>query len=165
MCFSFRLLVFHAFLCRHQLCFSFRLLVFHAFLCRHQLRFSFRLLVFHAFLCRHRQIDKFKVSCFSTSTGYVLRLFMSIGLRFCAFLCRYLRFSLSILMSTDLCNYGVMFFYVVIFNPDVYSILMYILWLAKRYSAILITYFTRIIHRAWTLRIYKYAIISGRYHE
>ena len=54
---------------------------------------------FHTFLCRQ-----------------VLRLFMSTGLKFCAFLCRYFRFSLS----TGLCNYGVMFFYVVIFNPDVY---------------------------------------------
>ena len=44
----------------------------------------------------------------------------------------------------------------------VYSILMYIFWLAKRYST-LITHFTRIIGRVWTLRIYKYVIISGRY--
>ena len=33
----------------------------------------------------------------------------------------------SVYISTGSCNYGVMFFYVVIFNPDVYSILMYIL--------------------------------------
>ena len=69
--------------------------VYRAFLCRH-FRFSFRLLVFHAFLCRQ-----------------VLRLFMSTGLKCCAFPCLHV-------MSTGLCNYGVMFFYVVIFNPDVY---------------------------------------------
>ena len=40
------------------------------------------------------------------------------------------RFSMSIFalfhvyISTGLCNYGIMFFYVVIFNPDIYSILM-----------------------------------------
>ena len=58
-------------------------------------------------------VDRFKVSC-----RQVLRLFMSTGL--------ILRFSMSIFalfpvyMSTGLCNYGVVFFYVVIFNPDVY---------------------------------------------
>ena len=93
---------------------------------------------------------------------YVDRLFMSTGLRFCAFLCRYLRFSLSTCRHEFYAIMEWIFFYVVIFNPDVYSILMYILWLAKWYS-ILITYFTRIIDRAWTLRIYKYVIISGRY--
>ena len=33
----------------------------------------------------------------------------------------------SVYILTGSCNYGVMFFYVLIFNPDVYSILMYIL--------------------------------------
>ena len=28
--------------------------------------------MFHAFLCRHRQVDRFKVSCFSMSTGLAL---------------------------------------------------------------------------------------------
>ena len=65
-----------------------------------------------------------------------------------------LRFSMSIFALFPV--YMSMFFYVVIFN------LMYIFWLAKRYS-ILITHFTRIINRAWTLWIYKYIIISGRY--
>ena len=105
-------------------------------LCRH-LRFSFRLLVFHAFLCWHRQVDRFKVSCFSMSTGFALfyddRFKVSIFALF------------PVYMSTGLCMY-------------IQS------WcrLAKRYS-ILITHFTRIIDRAWTLRIYKYVIISGRY--
>ena len=59
----------------------------------------------------------------------VLRLFMSTGLRFCAlFMSIFALF--PVYMSTGLCNYGVMFFYVVIFSPEVYSILMYILWLA-----------------------------------
>ena len=54
----------------------------------------------------------------AVSCRHVLRLFMSTGL--------ILRFSMSIFalfpvyMSTGLCNYGVVFFYVVIFNPDVY---------------------------------------------
>ena len=57
------------------------------------------------------------VSCFSMSTGFE---FVFVD-RF-----KVLRFSMSIFalfpvyMSTGLCNYGVMFFYVVIFNPDVY---------------------------------------------
>ena len=34
--------------------------------------FPFRLLVFDAFLCRHRQVDRFKVSCFSMSSGFAL---------------------------------------------------------------------------------------------
>ena len=68
-----------------------------------------------------RQVDRFKVSCFSMSTGFAL-----------------------------------------VYVDRFKVFLMYILWLAKRYS-ILITHFTRIIDRAWTLRIYKYVIISGRY--
>ena len=71
------------------------------------------------------------VSCFSMSTSTGLRfhafLLMSTGLAL-VYVDRFkvLRFSMSIFalfpvyMSTGLCNYGVMFFYVVIFNPDVY---------------------------------------------
>ena len=77
------------------------------------LRFSFRLLVFHAFLCRHRHVDRFKVSCFSMTmlTGLVLVYVDKF---------KVLHFSMSIFalfavyMSTGSCNYGVMFFYVVI---------------------------------------------------
>ena len=56
------------------------------------------------------------VSCFSKSTGFAL-VYVD---RFKVF-----HFSMSIFalfpvyMSTSLCNYGVMFFFVVIFNPDV----------------------------------------------
>ena len=99
------------------------------------------------------------VSCFSMSTSTGLRfhafLLMSTGLAL-VYVDRFkvLRFSMSIFALFPV--YMSMFFYVVIFN------LMYIFWLAKRYS-ILITHFTRIINRAWTLWIYKYIIISGRY--
>ena len=91
----------------------------------------------YVFLCfmlwRYRQVDRFH----GFLCRQVLRLFMSTGLRFCAFLCRYLRFP---------CLCGV------IFNLILMYILMYILWLAKRYW-ILITHFTRIINRAWTLQL------------
>ena len=66
-----------------------------------------------------------------------------------------LHFSMSIFplfpvhMSTGLCNY------VVLFGPDVY-------FMTCKKIFELITHFTRIIIRAWTLRIYKYVIISGR---
>ena len=93
--------------------------------------------------------------------------------RFCSCLC--LQVERFALFYVDICAFPCLHvdrfmqlcnvFYVVIFNPDVYfiySILMYILWLAKRYS-ILITQFTCIIDRAWTLWIYQYIIISGRY--
>ena len=64
---------------------------------------------------QHRQVDRFKISFFSMSTGFalyvdrfkVLRVSMSIFALF------------PVYMSTGLCNYGVMLFYVVIFNPDV----------------------------------------------
>ena len=102
----------------------------------------------------YRSNKKSEISGYSRQ---VLRLFMSTGLRFCIFAL------FPVYMSTRLCSYGAIFFYVVIFNlPTVYSILMYILWFANRYS-ILITHFTRIINRAWTLRIYKCVIISDRY--
>ena len=72
--------------------------------------------VFLCFMLFYVDIDRFKVSCFSMSTGFE---FVFVD-RF-----KVLRFSMSIFelfpvyMSTGLCNYGVMFFYVVIFNPDV----------------------------------------------
>ena len=72
--------------------------------------------VFLCFMLFYVDTDRFKVSCFSMSTGFAL-VYVD---RF-----KVLRFSMSIFalfpvyMSTGLCNYGVMFFYVVIFNPDV----------------------------------------------
>ena len=119
--------------------------------------------------------DRFKFSCFSmsTSTGLrfhvflcrqVLRLFMSTGLRFCAFLCRYLRFSLSTCRQVyGLCNYGVNVFLCCdiqswcIFNPDVYFMT------CKKIFDINHAFYSH--NQLCILRIYKYVIISGRYHS
>ena len=105
------------------------------------------------FLCfmlwRYRQVDRFH----GFLCRQVLRLFMSTGLRFCAFLCRYLRFPcLHVERFMQLWSNVFSMWRDIQSYPDVYSILMYILWLAKWYS-ILITYFTRIINRAWTLQL------------